>query len=123
MKTKLIVMLLAVIFLLSGGAKLAGLEFEIEAFQRWGYPIWFMYLIGSIEVAGVIGLLFRQVSALAAAGLTLMMIGAVMTHVLHAEWGMLVAAAVILTLSAWRVLLGQDDILGLLPRNRVATPG
>jgi putative oxidoreductase len=38
MKTKLVAMLLAAIFLLSGGAKLAGLDFEIAAFQRWGYP-------------------------------------------------------------------------------------
>jgi putative oxidoreductase len=123
MKTKLVAMLLAAIFLLSGSAKLAGLEFEIEAFQRWGYPLWFMYLIGSIEVSGGIALLFRQVSALAAAGLALMMIGAVMTHVLHAEWAMLAAAGVILALSAWRAMSGRNDIVALLPRNQIATAG
>lgn len=82
-----------------------------------------MYLIGSIEVAGGIALLFRRVSALAAAGLALMMVGAVMTHVLHAEWAMLAAAGVILALSASRVMSGRDDILALFPRNRIATTG
>lgn len=123
MKTKLVAILLAVIFLLSGGAKLAGLDFEIEAFQRWGYPLWFMYLIGSIEVAGGIGLLFRKLSALAAAGLALMMVGAVATHVLHAEWGMLAAAGVILALSTWRAVSGREDILALLPLYRAAAIG
>lgn len=123
MKMRLFAMLLAAILLLSGGAKLAGLEFEIEAFQRWGYPLWFMYLIGSIEAAGGMALLFRRVSALAAAGLALMMIGAVMTHVLHAEWAMLAAAGVILALSAWRAMSGRNDILALLPHNQIATAG
>ena len=44
--------ILALVFLASGGAKLAGLDFEIQAFTRWGYPIWFMYLTGVAEVAG-----------------------------------------------------------------------
>ena len=123
MKTTLVAILLALIFLLSGGAKLAGLEFEIEAFQRWGYPLWFMYLIGSIEVAGGIALLFRRVSALAAAGLALMMVGAVMTHVLHAEWAMLAVAGMILAFSAWRAMSGRADILALLPRNQIPTTG
>ena len=42
MKTKALSILLALIFLASGLAKLASLEFELVAFERWGYPIWFM---------------------------------------------------------------------------------
>jgi hypothetical protein len=36
-KTRFLVYLLALVFLVSGTTKLAGLEFEILAFQRWRY--------------------------------------------------------------------------------------
>ena len=93
--------ILAVIFLLSGAAKLAGLDFEIQAFERWGYPVWFMYLVGVIEVSGAVVLMIRPLRALAAAGLSLFMIGPIVTHVLHAEWGMMMVALAIMLLAAW----------------------
>lgn len=102
------VVLLALIFLGSGGAKLAGLEFEIEAFTRWGYPLWFMYLAGAIEVAGAVLLLVPRLSALAAAGLAAFMLGAVATHVVHAEWAML-AVATAITLLAARLAWAADQ--------------
>lgn len=116
MKTKALSVVLSLVFLASGGAKLAGLEFEVVAFERWGYPLWFMYLIGVVEVAGGIGLLVSRLSALAGAGLATMMTGAMATHVMHAEWGMLVAAAVIFTLSAARAVIGRGDIIVLVSR-------
>ena len=105
--------ILALIFLLSGGAKLVGLEFEIEAFTRWGYPLWFMYLAGALEVAGGIALLVPRLSALASAGLAAFMIGAVATHVVHAEWARLVVALAIMLTAAWRAWAGTSDILAL----------
>lgn len=93
--------ILAVIFFLSGAAKLASLEFENEAFERWGYPLWFMYFVGVVEVSGAVLLLFKQVRALVAAGLGLFMIGPVVTHVLHAEWGMMVLALAIMAFAGW----------------------
>ena len=121
MKAKALPVVLSLVFLASGGAKLAGLEFEIVAFERWGYPLWFMYFTGVVEVAGGIGLLIRRFSALAAAGLATMMIGAVATHVIHAEWGMLVAATVILGLSAVRAWRGREDIFALA--GKIVRPG
>ncbi len=102
MALKVVSWILALIFLASGGAKLAGIAFEIEAFTRWGYPLWFMYLAGLLEVAGGIGLLIPRLSGLAASALAVFMIGAVGTHVLHGEWMMLVIAAIIMGLAAWR---------------------
>ncbi|HSG92942.1 MAG TPA: DoxX family protein [Methylotenera sp.] len=93
--------LLAVIFLLSGAAKLAGLDFEIQAFQRWGYPIWFMYLVGGVEVSGAAMLMIRPLRALAAAGLSLFMTGPIVTHVLHAEWPMMMVALSIMLFAGW----------------------
>jgi len=118
MKTQVLSVLLALVFLASGGAKLAGLEFEIVAFERWGYPLWFMYFTGIVEVAGAIGLLVRRVSAAAAAGLALMMLGAMATHVIHAEWGMLVLAFAIFALSAARALTGRQDIAAWMSHAR-----
>jgi putative oxidoreductase len=91
---------LALIFFASGAAKLAGLEFEIAAFENWGYPLWFMYLVGVIEVSGALLLLLPRLSGLAAGGLALFMTGAVGTHIIHGEWAMLVIATTIMALSA-----------------------
>jgi len=101
--------ILATIFLASGGAKLAGLEFEFKAFERWGYPAWFVYVAGSIEVAGAIGLLVRRLSAIAAAGLALFMLGAVWTHLSHQEWAMLALALAITLAAAWLAWSGRHD--------------
>lgn len=110
MKIKMITGLLALIFFLSGGAKLLGLEFELEAFERWGYPLWFMYLTGVIEVAGAVALMIPRLSSLAALGLSGVMVGAVATHLMHSEWMMLVIASVILLVAVWRAYAGRKDI-------------
>jgi uncharacterized membrane protein YphA (DoxX/SURF4 family) len=114
MKTKAISILLALIFVASGLAKLASLEFELVAFERWGYPIWFMYLIGTIEVVGGIGLIIQRFSAAAGAALALMMIGAIGTHMIHSEWGMLAAASLIFLISAVRAYLGRAEVRSLI---------
>ena len=41
--------LLALLFLLNGGMKLAGMM--VEQFEMWGYSGWFQYLIGVAEAA------------------------------------------------------------------------
>ena len=101
---------LSLIFVLSGGAKLAGLDFEIQAFERWGYALWFMYATGAAEVAGGLALWWKRWSAWASAGLSMVMVGAVGTHLLHAEWGMLAVASAILGLSVWRTWHGFSTL-------------
>ncbi|MGE0232227.1 MAG: DoxX family protein [Flavobacteriaceae bacterium] len=109
---------LAAIFLFSGGAKLAGLDFEVRAFERWGYPPAFMYLTGVLEVAGAIGLFVKPLKALAAACLALLMIGAVGTHMVFAEWPMMIMASIILLAAAARAWLGRAEIAALPDRLR-----
>ncbi|TQV81533.1 DoxX family protein [Aliikangiella coralliicola] len=108
MKIKVITYVLALIFLLSGGAKVAGLEFEIVAFERWGYPLWFMYFTGVAEVAIGIGLsanILRKYAAMASCPI---MLGAIGTHAINSEWPMFAIAftifllCVTLALSLWR---------------------
>lgn len=90
---------LAAIYFLSGAAKLAGLEFEITAFERWGYPLWFMYFTGLAEVAGGIALAANLLRKFAALALSALMIGAIATHIMHQEWPMTIVAAVIFSLT------------------------
>lgn len=97
---------LVLIFFASGGAKVIGMQFEIDAFTRWGYPLWFMHLVGLIEVAGAILLVLPRWAALVAGGLAVFMLGAVATHAVHGEWGMLAVATAILLLAAWRSWAG-----------------
>lgn len=120
MPLRILSYLLALIFLASGGAKLAGLTFEIEAFERWGYSLAFMYFIGVVEVLGAFGLVLKRFSAAAAAGLALMMIGAIGTHVMHAEWGMLMVATFIFGLCSARASMGRSDISALMHRASAA---
>ncbi|MCA0895019.1 DoxX family protein [Microbulbifer agarilyticus] len=105
---------LALIFTLSGGAKLLSLPFEIEAFERWGYSSIFMYTIGVLEVIGAIGLLAPRVSALASFCLTVLMLGAITTHLIHGEWPMLVVASAIAFAAGWRGWSGRADIKKLV---------
>ncbi len=115
MKHPIATFMLVLVFLGSGAAKLASLEYELVAFERWGYPLWFMYLTGAIEVLGGLALLWRRGSALVAVGLGCFMIGAVATHAVHAEWPMMGLASAIMALGFWRGWVGREDIR-VLPR-------
>jgi uncharacterized membrane protein YphA (DoxX/SURF4 family) len=103
---KLITPVITLIFVASGGAKLLGLEFELDAFERWGYPVWFMYLTGVIEVAAGLAIWIKPLRFLASVGLNCVMMGAMTTHLVNSEWPMLgVASAIfLLTLTnTWRL--------------------
>ena len=96
--------LLTFMFLMAGVTKLMGQEMHIENFARWGYPIWFMYLTGLIEVVSVILMWIPKTRFYGAVGLAVTMIGAFATHLLFAEFGGLPIVAVLFILAglvAW----------------------
>ena len=76
---------LGLLFLLIGSMTVAGLKMFVENFRHFGYPQWFRIVTGSLEVLGGIGLLIGiwlpWLAALASAGLTQVMLGAVVTEV------------------------------------------
>jgi len=72
--------LLALVFLGAGAAKLAGDPVMVTMFDLIGAGQWLRYLVGALEVAGAIGVLVPRLSALAATGLVLLMTGAVVTN-------------------------------------------
>jgi uncharacterized membrane protein YphA (DoxX/SURF4 family) len=75
---------LGLLFLVIGSMTVAGMKMFVENFRRFGYPQWFRIVTGSLEVLGGIGLLIGTrlpwFAALASAGLTLVMLGAVLTQ-------------------------------------------
>ncbi len=78
-------LLLGVLFLVAGGTKLAASESQLAGFIRWGYPAWFLYVVGFVEAAGAIGLLVPRLAGLSAVLLGGTMVGAALTHLVHGE--------------------------------------
>jgi hypothetical protein len=56
-----------------------------EEFEYYGLPVWFMYLVGALKVASAVGLLvgiwMPSLIPVAAGGLIVLMIGAVIMHI------------------------------------------
>jgi len=72
--------LAAVAFAGAGLSKLSGSEQMVTAFNAFGFPLWFMTLVGLAEVAGAIVLLLPPIAFIG--GLSLMGVagGAFITH-------------------------------------------
>ena len=71
---------LGAMFILAGGAKLMGSHSQVEHFAQWGYPLWFLYLTGLIEVGGGICLFIPRTQFYGIVILSITMIGAALTH-------------------------------------------
>ena len=108
--------LLALVFVNAGLAKLFGDPVMVAMFDQIGAGQWLRFLVGSLEVAGAVGVLVPRLSALAATGLVLLMVGATVTNltVLDAPpWSPLVLV-VVAALVAWA---GRRRILGPAPQS------
>ena len=53
------------------------------AFERWGYPTWFMFLVGFLEVAGGLLILIPRINGFGALTLATVMLGAFITRSIH----------------------------------------
>ncbi len=73
-------LVLAGMFLLAGGSKLAGAPAMVALFDGIGVGQWFRYVTGGIEVVSAIALLVPSLAAFGALALVATMIGAVATH-------------------------------------------
>lgn len=76
--------LLVLLFAQTGVGKFA-IPAWADMFARWGYSDTFRYLIGVLEILGAIGLLIPRTASYAATGLIGIMLGGIVTHVLHGE--------------------------------------
>lgn len=108
--------LLALAFLLSGVLKLMGNPIEVQAFQGFGYPLWFMTVTGLLEVAGAILVLVPRVAYIGAGLLTCVMVGAVFSHLTHGQAASMAPAAVLLVIA---LVVGTLRGWGARPRRQV----
>lgn len=98
-------MIISLVFGLSGIAKLAGLEFEVAAFERWGFPLGFMYFTGVLEVLAALGIWINRMSAFVGLCLVGLATGAVGVQLVFGDWFMaaLTGALLLVTLHyTWR---------------------
>jgi putative oxidoreductase len=97
---------LGIFFIAAGGAKLMGSESQVEHFAQWGYPIWFLYLTGIIEVVGGLCLFIPKTQWYGMVVLSITMVGAALTHLMAGEMGAVPVPLVLfglLLLLAWAI--------------------
>jgi putative oxidoreductase len=107
--------LLAALYLMAGGSKLAGVERHIQGFEHWGYPQWFRLVVGAAEVISAVLLLIPRAAFFGAGALVLMMAGAIYTHLLRAtgEGAMAIPPLVLLGLAALVAYARRPEALRL----------
>lgn len=106
--TDVALIVLAVIFALTGIAKVAGVRFTKESFERFGLSDPTRQSIGVVEVGlaalAVIGLGANTVAAIAAVGALIIMVGAFRTHIRVKDSADQYLAATVVTAAAVVVL-------------------
>lgn len=105
-----IVSILAAIWFVSMGVpKLFGMTLWAVQFEGWGYPLWFMLVIGIIEsVCGML-LLVRKTVVPAAAVLIAVMIGAGITHAINFEGLQVVKPTLSIIVLLWLILKNRGQ--------------
>jgi uncharacterized membrane protein YphA (DoxX/SURF4 family) len=93
-----IAVLLGIVMIGGGAAKLLGQSGQIAAFARWGLPPWFRALVGTFEVVGGIGLVLPASRPAGSIILATIMVGALWAHAANGEYPDLIPAAVLLIL-------------------------
>jgi hypothetical protein len=91
---------LAAVLLRAGIAKYAGAAAQIDTFDQVGIGQWFRYVIGTIEIAGGVGLLITPIAGLAALAAGSVLVGAVAMEAFVLDDGNPVTPAILLALLA-----------------------
>src|SRR5690242_8941907 len=89
--------LMGLSFVLAGAAKFWAPIWP-KLFAEWGYPPYSHLVIGGLEVLGAVALLVPRMAGYGAAGLVVIMAGAVGTQLMHGHGRQWVSPAVLLVL-------------------------
>lgn len=81
-----LILAIAAIYMVTGLRKLFGAESIVTDFMSWGYGIVFMRFIGALELIGAAALLIPRTRLYAIPSLGVVMLGAIGTHLMHAEY-------------------------------------
>ncbi len=110
--------LLALAFCGAGASKLTGQAMMQHEFSLFGFPLWFMYLTGIIEIAGAVLVLVPRCAYIGAPALVCVMTGALCAHLTHGQAGMIGVPLVLLFLTvAVGTLRGWGHASRLTVRN------
>lgn len=81
--------LVAIFFILNGFVKLFHFPFQKKIWREYGYQLWLMTVVGLLELFCALGLLlglvFPIIAFIAAGVLSMLMIGAIYTHLVKAK--------------------------------------
>jgi uncharacterized membrane protein YphA (DoxX/SURF4 family) len=97
---------LSVVFLAAGATKFRAPQWEAR-FTGWGYPDWFLIVVGLLEIGCSILLLVPRTRRWAAVVLVMLMLGAAGTHLVHGEAPRMVVNIVLAALLMAAVALGR----------------
>lgn len=100
-KSKLIVswtlrILISLGFLLASLGKLTNNLSVIDMFQQWGFPAGFHFIIGILELLLAIAILIPKTLRYAMIGSTVILIGAIGTHIVNDPIGQLIRPIIFL---------------------------
>jgi len=90
----------ALAFIFFGGQMLAGSPQMAMGFQHFGYPVWLMYVVGAIEVTGAVLVVLPMFASYGAMVLSVVMLGAIVSHVSMGEYPALWMPLIFLAASA-----------------------
>ena len=92
----------------AGGSKLAGAADQLHNLQSWGYPLWFRFPIGLVEIVLGIGLLMPAFRTLTLYGVFVWAVLAAITHLQAGQAAMLAGPAVFAVLAALDLLVWKS---------------
>jgi len=110
---RILSVLTGLVFIATGGAKLAGVPAMVQHFDNVGLGQWLRYLTGFLEFTGGIGLLIPRYAFYAAVTLAVVMIGAIIAQ-------LTVLAGYVAAPLALLVFVG---VIGYLRRPQLLTAG
>ena len=76
---------MTIVFLMAASMKVSANWMMIMGFDGYGYPIAFMFFLGYAEFFGAISLWIRRWALLGAMGLSVILLGASMTHLINSD--------------------------------------
>lgn len=114
----------AALFLFTGGNKLAAQPPFPDGFvHHYGFPLWFMYVTGAVEVVGALLLLIPRTAVFGSLLLVGTMIGAVLTHLKVSEYAQTGTPLVLLGLVALVGYVRRAPLLKLLAALGIVAKG
>lgn len=111
--------LMALIFLGAGFAKVTGQEAMVQAFTVYELPTWFRIAIGGVEIIGGIFLIIPAFSGMASFGLSIIMIGAIATHAMYDPASKLLTASVLFIILTYIYLTRKNVIPPVLQKHLI----